>query len=308
MPTQNNPISILENRAYCRGVNHLVQRLYIHWDLHTKCQLNCSYCYAKDWYSKQSKWQQKTSESTLNYIIHCISLSKLPVFLGLLGGEPTITENFDKLIYNIQEKILSKNDLNRLYITTNCILYKQLPNDAKIRVLCSYHPEFHYTDKFVANVLKYAKNHKVRINLMLIPQYKDDILTVYRALQNFDIHPHFVYQNHRESLIYDCFDDFKELAKVHKEFEYNGELCSDFELFEQSKNCFYNWNCYNNNYEISIDGIVKNLCKNTGVSLLENPRFFERIGCVEPMVCSHKFCNCDGLLKCLKIKNFKYSN
>lgn len=289
--------------SYCSGAGHLVQRLYIHWDLHTKCQFDCSYCYAKEWYSKQSKWQLQTPQSTLNYIIKCISLSKLPVFLGLLGGEPTITPNFDALVERIEREIISINTANRLYITSNCFIHRKLPQNDKIRVLCSYHPEFDYADKFIANVAKYAKTHKVRINLMLIPQFKKDILKVYNALKHLDIHPHFVYQNHRESLIYDCFDDFRELAKVHKEFDYCGELLSDFELFEQSKNCFYGWDCYNNNYEISAQGIVKNLCKNTGVSLLENPRFFANISEILAMSCPHKYCNCDGLLKCLKIRN-----
>lgn len=305
---QNREISsILENRQipqipHCYGVGHLANRLYIHWDLHTICQLDCSYCYAKKWYKSLSKWGKQTPQSTLKYIVSCISLSKLPVFLGLLGGEPTITPRFHELIELIESKILPKNETNRLYITTNCIFHKELPQNPKIRVLCSYHPEFGYADKFIANVLKYAVHHKVRINLMLIPEYKDDILKVYGALKSLDVHPHFVYENHRESLIYNCFDDFKELAKVHKEFIYNNELCSDYELFESQKNCFYNWNCYNNNYEISSGGIVKNLCKNVGVSLFENPTFFERIKSIKPMVCPHKFCNCDGLLKCLKLK------
>lgn len=297
-----NP-SILENAQQCRGVDHLVQRLYVHWDLHTKCQFDCSYCYAKNWYKSQNKWNLQTPQSKLNYILKCISLSKLPIFLGLLGGEPTISPHYDAIIEKIEREILPINPANRLYITSNCFIHRKLPLNDKIRVLCSYHPEFNYADKFIANVLKYAENHKVRINLMLMSQYKDTIMTVYSALKHLDIHPHFIYENHRESLVYNCFDEFRELAKVHKEFEYCGELLSDFELFEQSKNCFYGWHCYNNNYEISADGIVKNLCKNTGISLFENPRFFATIQSIEPMVCPHKYCNCDGLLKCLKIRN-----
>lgn len=281
------------------GINHKIQRLYLHWDLLTKCNLDCSYCYAKEWYSKKNEWQREANYKTQLYIIECIKLAKLPVFLGLLGGEPTLDTNFNPLVEKIKNELLPLNADNRLYITSNMYNPLELPQDYKIRVLCSYHPEFKYKKRFIENVKKLK--HKTRINLMLIPDYKNDILEVYHALKEYDIHPHFVYKNHRETLIYKDFEVFKELQKVHKEFLYNNILYSDYEIFELNLNKFYGWDCWNNNYEISYNALVKNLCSNKSISLYENPLFFKRIETIEPMICPWEYCNCDGLLKCKKL-------
>ena len=76
------------------GLDHLVNRLYIHWDLLSKCNYDCSYCYAKRFYKSIDKWGYYSNFNTQKHIIKCISYSKLPVFLGLQGGEPTIDKNF----------------------------------------------------------------------------------------------------------------------------------------------------------------------------------------------------------------------
>ena len=32
------------------GLDHMTQRLYIHWDITNKCEYKCSYCYARKEY------------------------------------------------------------------------------------------------------------------------------------------------------------------------------------------------------------------------------------------------------------------
>lgn len=283
------------------GIGHLINRLYIHWDLLTKCNFHCSYCYAKDWYTKSNQWNLESPLARQKFIIKCIEKAQLPVFLGILGGEPTEDENLDLIIRMILKDIIPRHPDNRVYITTNLYNYVEFPQNDKLFVLCSYHPEFRYAKRFVSNVKK-IKN-KVRINLMLIPGYENDLKFIFNELSDFDIHPHFVYKNHRSELIYNVFDEFKEMRQKHREFVYDGKLFSDFELLEQNKNCYYNWLCYNNNYEISFDGNVKNLCLNSSKSLYLDPNFFAKISEIDAMRCPHEFCNCDGLLKCFKIKD-----
>ena len=67
-------------------------------------------------------------------------------------------------------------------------------------------------------------------------------------------------------------------------------------------NRFKGWQCYNNNYEISWDGKVTNICKVKQIDLSFNPLFFKNIKNIEPMICPYKECNCDGLLKIYKHK------
>ena len=69
---------------------------------------------------------------------------------------------------------------------------------------------------------------------------------------------------------------------------------------------FTGMHCWNNNYEVDVYGNVVQFCKdrvNDGSNLERDPNYFARIGQTNPMVCPHSACNCDGLLKQLKIMN-----
>lgn len=296
------------------GEGHLLNRLYIHWDLLTKCNFDCSYCYAKRYYKSIGEWQKLSEFDTQAFIIKSISLSTLPVFLGLQGGEPTIDPNFIELYNLIQSEILSKNKENRLYITSNLStdiwqsVIKHTKNFSKVFILASFHPETNYFDKFYSNLKFLSEKFKCRVNLMLKPDKELD--EIYESLKklNVSIHPHFIYEgNSRWNLMDIDFKKFESMQKEHKEFivetpDGNSKI-SDFELFQNDKHHFYGYKCFNNNFEIDFQGNTKVLCKSTKISLLENPLFFKKITKIEPMICTWKSCSCDGLLKVLKCKN-----
>ena len=323
--TQNIPIGKSKITKFY-GQGHLVNRLYIHWDMLSKCNYDCSYCYAKRFYKSIDKWGFYSNFRLQQHIIKCISYSKLPVFLGLQGGEPTIDKNFLGIIELIETQILPKNEDNRLYITSNVSndnLLK-LSRNPKIFILASFHPEFSDAKHFV-DVLK-ALRFKTRVNLMLINDNKhwDTLHFVYNELkhiENLQIHPHFIYTDHSRGTLdsysevfYKEFEymksDSKEFILEMKTREYTSKeeitqnfILSDYEVFEQNLNHFYGFKCYNNNHEIDFEGNVKILCKNTKINLLDNPLYFRNIQEIEPMICPHQNCNCDGLLKTLKIRS-----
>ena len=333
------------------GLDHLVNRLYIHWDLLSKCNYDCSYCYAKRFYKSINKWGFYSNFDIQKHIIKCISYSKLPVFLGLQGGEPTIDKNFYEIINLINTQILNNHIDNRLYITSNISNDKllRLKTNNKTFILASFHPEFADAKHFV-NVIK-DLNFKTRVNLMLInePKYWDILHFVYNELKhtqswglnpiglntqdwgdpgfwNFklQIHPHFVYTDHSRGKLDNYSKEF------YKEFEYmrndskefiietktwdnpiNGNskedvpqsfVMSDYEVFENDLHHFYGFKCYNNNHEIDFEGNTKVLCKETKVNLLDNPLYFRNLETINPIICPHQNCNCDGLLKTLKIR------
>lgn len=305
------------------GEGHLVNRLYIHWDLLTKCNFNCSYCFARRDYEKTSRWQKNDPLTTQMLIIEAISRAVLPVFLGLQGGEPTIHPHFEKIYFKIFDKIISKHEDSRLYITSNMStnVFKKINFIKGTKFLCSLHLE-HERDygenykKFLENVEYLStKNYECRVNLMLLPdlKYVNKIMDLYNKLLELgvQIHPHFMYKDSAgDSLLYDYTPEFYEkfnfIRDCNKEYIFESNdyynKVSDYTLFEKKLNNFKGFDCYNNNYEITFDGRIQNVCKRNSIDLKSNLNYFKNITHIDPMKCPYDVCNCDGMLKILKVK------
>ena len=304
------------------GEGHLVNRLYIHWDLLTECNFDCSYCYAKRDYTKLGKWQKRANMLESKLIIEAISRAQLPVFLGLLGGEPTIHPNFKEICDLIFKKIIIKHVDNRLYITSNMCsdIFKKIDFYNGTKFLCSLHPE-HEKD-YGENYLKFLENveylssrgFECKINLMLIPnkKYIEKIHKVYERLKNLDIqiHPHFMFKDSAgDSLLFNYdnyFKEFEYMRECSTEFIFttkdNVYKFSDFEIFEKKLNNFKGFKCFNNNFEITFDGFVQNVCSRKSTKLSNDLNYFKKISNILPMICPYDVCNCDGMLKIFKEK------
>lgn len=303
-----------------QGIDHEIQRLYVHWDITTKCNYSCNYCYAEKHYSEKDSWQKEANDKVVDLIIKSLSLSTLPVFLGLLGGEPTTSQNYEYIIYQVQQKILPLNDRNRLYITTN--LSKNLSywiNHPKIDntfILASFHPEHNRTKEsieiFIEKLLYLKDYFKVKVNIMLDPNF-DDINFMWEELiqkHNLDkyviIHPHIIYPNgspfnNLDAIYKTSLDKYENLFKYAPyEFELDSVPMKDIDVFSTKRNSFIGWDCYQNNYEISFDAHVTNICFTQRIQLKSNPLFFRNIKRIRARTCVKEFCNCDGLLKCRK--------
>lgn len=285
------------------------QRLNIHWDVSTLCQYKCSYCYARKDY-KEGGWNKLPKLEKQLKIIDAISSSYLPYNLGLLGGEPTLYPHYNKLITYIHNK-LKPND--KLYVVTNGVgdFSKHLILD-KLIILWSYHPEFVDEKEFLRNILVMQdKGFKFKINIMLHPgrkyweQLKSFILKCKKL--NLRIHPHFMYTDVYNLFKYseEFWDYFKFLEDItEKDLKYGESLYNDYSLFYNKLNQFKGWDCYNNNFEIDINGNVNQFCvNNIGTNILNNLDFFSNIKEIRPIICQFSSCNCDGLLKQLKVKN-----
>lgn len=303
---------------------HKIQRLYIHWDVSTQCNFKCTYCYAmkdygKDW-GKIDKWFKQ------KLIINNISRSNLPVFLGLLGGEPTIHPHYDELI-DLCLKAVTKHKDGRLYITTNGSqnedIFKNHQFHKNLYFLFSFHPEFEVKYgkgfKILLNNIKIAvdRGFKVKVNVMLHnkSKYWDRTHKFVDELEKYgdriDIHPHFLYGNgdvHKlENYKLEFYKEFERFKNYPDYFTFedeygNKKMFNDYNIFENKFTNFKNWNCWNNNYEISYTGIVHRVCFEDKKDLIKNPFFFRDISRVCPVSCPHTSCNCDGLLKIYKEK------
>jgi len=310
-----------------QGINHKKNRLYIHWDITTKCNYKCNYCYAENEYSKKEEWNLESNEKNIKSIITSLRLSALPIFLGLLGGEPTQSKYYFKILEEIENNILPKHKDNRLYITTNLSkdldYWKEHPKIKNTFILCSFHPEYFKINtinkikKYVEKLEYLNKYFRVKVNIMLDPKYDNITQEWLKILPNISkdilIHPHIIYpdgspHNDLQIMYETSFDKYQEIYKyMCKEYEYiindKKEHLNDIEVFSKNLNKFKGWKCYQNNYEISFNGLVSSSCFPGTVSLGTNPMYFKKIKEVLSKTCPHNFCNCDGLLKCQKILN-----
>ena len=135
--------------------------------------------------------------------------------------------------------------------------------------------------------------------------------TIHRLLDmGAKVHPHFLYTHSSRKLFKyraEFWDYFKFLeTEIPKELVYDDQMFNDYEIFKDGMTVFTGMHCWNNNYEVDVYGNVVQFCKdrvNDGSNLERDPNYFARIGQTNPMVCPHSACNCDGLLKQLKIMN-----
>lgn len=286
-----------------------VQRLNIHWDLITICQYNCTYCYARKEYEEIKGWNKIPRLEDQKRIVDAISSSSLPYNLGLLGGEPTIHIHYKELVTYIHSKL--KED-DRLYVVSNGMGdFSNHPILEKLVILWSYHPEYVNEKDFLYNVqVMIDKGYQYKINIMLHPgkEYWESIkkFIIYCLDRELRIHPHFLYKD-----VYTLFKYSKDFWKffefldtiIEKDLVLGDTLHNDFSILKSGFNKFKGWDCYNNNYEIAVDYRVNKFCRdNKEVNLLDNPNYFKDIKTVKPITCSFNSCNCDGLLKQLKVK------
>lgn len=304
-------------------ITHKVQRLYVHWDVSTQCQLKCSYCYSiadygDDW-GKIDTWNRQL------LVIKNISRATLPVFLGLLGGEPTLHPKYDELLEKSHAAISRHKD-GRLYITTNGI--KNSKWFAKHKYynntyfLWSIH--FEYEKNYGKNFEKFINNIKImknkgfrnKVNVMLSPDRNlwpkiHRLVDMLEAIGDIEIHPHFLYEDGNVHELHNYQEEFWEEFGRFKDYpgylvfeeDSKKEVMNDYEVFKDKLTNFRGWSCWNNNYEISYDGKVNRFCFDESSDLIRDINFFKNIGSVGSKTCPHDSCNCDGLLKIYKESN-----
>lgn len=284
------------------------------------CEYKCTYCYAMKEYAED--WMRPGPWKEQQRVIDELGKSTLPVFLGLLGGEPTYHHKYWEMLQQIKDKVLTHKD-SRLYITSNGaksneFFYKHEDSlEGKLYMLWSYHPEYIEAKErlnFILNVkLMLAKGYKTKVNVMLHPkrEYWESTKKVILALnkiQGVEVHPHFIYSDPHTRVMYspDFYEYFSFIKEFeHKEFSFitaEGETknYSDIEVFENRYNQFKGWKCWNNNYEINLQCEVNQFCIEDKKPLLKD--FFKDITEIKPVSCPHNFCSCDGLLKIKKEK------
>lgn len=282
----------------------------VHWDTLTICQLKCSYCYARHEYGEQ--WGKLGRKDVIDGVIESLRRSSLPFNLGLLGGEPTINPHY----YYILDQLSTIEKFNRVYVVTNAEKdFTDHPQYSdKIAFLFSYHPaDCTNRERFVNNMkLMVSRGYQCKVNVMLHHDKKlwpliKEMFDICADIPGLKVHPHFIYGKNVYTLFNyrkEFWDYFSFLKDFERDLVYDDDVFNDYEVYSQQLTNFKGWSCYNNNYEINIDGEVIKFClEEKRTSLLDNPDFFKNITKTIPMICPHKACNCDGLLKQLKVRD-----
>jgi MoaA/NifB/PqqE/SkfB family radical SAM enzyme len=282
----------------------------VHWDTLTICQLKCSYCYARNEYGE--KWGKLGKKEVIDGVIESLRRSSLPFNLGLLGGEPTLNPHY----YYILNQLATIEKFNRVYVVTNgekdFTDHPQYNN--RVAFLFSYHPaDCTNRDRFVANMkLMVSRGYQCKVNIMLHHDKKlwpliKEMFDICAGIEGLKVHPHFIYGKNVHTLFNyrkDFWDFFKFLEDFERDLVYDDDVFNDYQVYNQQLTNFQGWSCYNNNYEIDVDGKVIKFCmEHARTSLLDDPDYFKKITKTIPMTCPHKACNCDGLLKQLKVRD-----
>ena len=299
--------------------DHKIQRLYVHWDVSTQCKLKCSYCYA--WKHYGDDWGKIDTWERQRIVLHTLSRAKLPIFLGLLGGEPTDHPHYEELI-RLAHEVVSKHKDGRMYITTNGLqetkFFEDHPIYENVYFLVSFHPQYEkkYGEgfKLLLDNIRAIKNNgfRIKVNVMLHENKKywertHKFVDELEQMGDIEIHPHFVYEDgnvHKITQYTKAFyEEFSRFSEYPEYLVFEGDttkIYNDYNLFAEDITHFEGWKCWNNNYEISWDGVVNQFCFDHFVPLISNMNYFGDIEEIAPKICPHNSCNCDGLLKIYK--------
>ena len=295
------------------GKSEVSQKLNIFWDISTQCNFKCTYCYAErlnDW-NKIDKWPRQ------QLILNIIKMSKLPVNLHIIGGEPTIHPKYNEIVKQSID-IVNKQDGNYVCIVSNGSkpekFYRNHIYDKSIILAFSYHLE--YEKQLGKDFCKLLKNisiavergFKVAIHFM-IPLDPRDYKAAHTFLDNIEkiskdilIRSYYLQKTKNGKEVFcdypkGVYNEFSRLDKMTGEFilEYeNGSKTSFnyYSLFDKSRFSFKGWKCWNNMYEISWDGYVVKSCFEdvTRKSIYTDIGYFKNIKTVCAVTCPHTVC------------------
>lgn len=280
-------------------MNNLDYEVLIGLEFSTVCNINCTYCYARNNY--QQDWQKEMKEDDFQKLFSFIELLSLKkkVKLVLLGGEPTRSKYF-------QELLTLKNVIFEVY--TNLIDISNLIFQDNITYTVSLHTE--YLNKIIKNLdILYNQKININIDLMLSKKFKPSHklleidLNKYRDLFNIRIE---VIEEVREQEINNSspeefLSNIKESTVFFKPLfdKYDSNYYNNFEeMYLNNKFCNmleFNIDFYGNLKQTCSQKEFGNIFKIKDTATIDN-LFKEMNSCM--IFCKKGIvCPCDNLLK-----------
>jgi len=281
------------------------------------CQQHCTYCYARN--DLASHWNTIMDEKMSKSVIEMVGRSSLPISLIFLGGEPTLHPHYLELLDLWDELCNKKSDLKHmLEITTNGLrtdIFEQMRYIENLTITFSFHPtevdfeQFFKTIKIVQdlginaniNILILEREKFYPLIRKAIARSEEMGLPIQPTLLNSYIERRKTGKNkQQEEFIKEVGKDkvgiIKTIVEVDgKDFEKDLAL---IDFYMQDYHFMKGITCYQGAYNIDVFGRLKNVCldKGSGIPVLHNLDYFEKIKTMRPVTCPLESCNCSEYL------------
>jgi MoaA/NifB/PqqE/SkfB family radical SAM enzyme len=188
--------------------------------LSSKCNLNCKYCFAKDYIkSENEKFSLDNFKKAVNFI-----KTKEDERIGIVGGEPFLHPDFDKILDILEQDI----DINNVIIFTNGIFIKKYLNKLKnnkfnLLINCNY-PEDIGKDydvlkkNLIALQKSGIKNITLGINLYSSLKNYNFIFDLLKTVNLHELRFSFAFSKEQKNNTKNIFDLYKKIKPFWLEF------------------------------------------------------------------------------------------
>lgn len=255
-------------------------------DITTKCNLNCSYCFARHF----KEWEQIQSFKHLSFIEKTLRFSKYKFNIILFGGEALLHPEIKEII----ELFLNSTKTNQVILLSNGLLDEEFYQDERITYCLTLHnyindkqfEKFNYTCSKVKNLI---------VNLIL--ENSEKFIKRYEILKNYKIDFSQIYNN--DTIVENIF--LPDIDYQGKDYIYNSTMnYKNFFLKHKEMNIDDIEYCFVKELNIDIKGNIINTCAGTSINIFENPLFFKTYD--NKLKCKHKICkDCTGTIRTTKI-------
>ena len=263
-------------RQYHTGKLAAGPHIEIHWDIFNMCDYHCTYCYMR----KENEWNKIADWNMQQQYISKMASTELPIYLKLIGGEPTLHPHFKEFIKQLHTSLYKINTLtNSITVISNNSTASRLTlidNDIceDIELILTFHSEEAAVDTFIDNVFK-LKEHgfqKIQVSVMahFNKLYRDKLTTLIGKLRenNIDYTISYITIDIKLAKLNDeYYNSLSQLSKQSADylFEYDDhtEAYSSLTLREaikDNKTQFKGWDCQLNEYHISVYGKITQRC------------------------------------------------
>lgn len=254
---------IILDSKYTTKVKGLIIDLYINGN----CNFNCEYCA-----TKSLSWDRfkPMNFNKAKYIIDCISLSKYNVILCILGGEPTLNKDLNKII----DYASSKPQIKEIELYTNGSTNLSKLHTDKCKVVVSIHPYMYpkFRDKILNNISLLNKN-KLLVKIM---NENISIQNIINDLNNININYLISYINNEDDSFRSSLNSINQKAiNVDNELITYDEYIKDY--FILPKEYFYR--CKMDSISILENGDVLKYCEPDNVKIYKE-NIFNNPNCI----------------------------
>lgn len=280
----------MKNKYISSGIKGY-KTIHFKWHVNTQCQYRCDYCY---YINSLNKIEPQSNRESYIGVLKRLSLKSIPNFIiDLLGGEPTLHDNIDKILNTLSDNTRCNNIDIHTNMTRAASWFKQFDMRCykKIRINGSYHPQYADSNKFIdkcitasnfkyipyiCNINVYEKywnkiklivvellDKEVNVGLQILSSVNDSWEANYTTTFRNDFNTFLEHISHKYNA-----NIFRKQNIILIDTDNNETITDDYNIRLHDLDLFYGWSCRNVLWDIQPNGYISNGC--TGESLSIN--------------------------------------